>query len=178
MTCTRGARIDGRTAPAAGALAIILALACAGCGDDSAGVDVPGGRGALVSPFAEIATCVKAVYRGPATQLYSNRPYHTAKRVDAAVGLSFCRGARHGADVWIVEVAKPTTFVAFGTPAFGLERRGWMPSEAELLVAAAGVALDRVYSKRFAPGRYVIRQAFARTAPVVLWDDATVQLVR
>jgi len=167
---------------AAVALANLLAFAWAGCGDDAAddtaGGAAAAGRGALVSPFSEIATCAKAVYRGPETPLYSNRPYHTAQRVDAAVGLSFCRGARHGVDVWIVEVAKPTTLVAFGTPAFGLERRGWTASEAELLVAAAGVALDRVYTKHLAPGRYIIRQGFTRTAPVVLWDDAAVQLVR
>jgi hypothetical protein len=38
------------------------------------------------------------------------------------------------------------------------------------------VPLDRVYTKHFPPGRYVIRQGFTRTAPLVFWDEAAVRL--
>ena len=138
----------------------------------------PGGRGALVSRYQEITSCSKSVYRGPETILYADRPYHTAERVDAAVGLAFCRGARHGAKVWIVEVSKPTTFVAFGNEALGLDQRRWTPSEESLSVATSGAPLDKIYTRHFAPGRYVIRQGFATTAPVVLWDEVAVRLVR
>jgi hypothetical protein len=118
------------------------------------------------------------VYRGPETALYADRPYHTAERVDAAVGLAFCRGARHGANVWIVEVSQPTALVVFGSEAFGLERSGWAATPEPVFVAAAGLPFDRIYTKRFDPGRYVIRQGFAATAPIVLWDEAAVALLR
>jgi hypothetical protein len=94
------------------------------------------------------------------------------------VGLAFCRGHRHGTNVWIVEISKPTTLVAFGNEAFGLERRGWAPSEETLLVAAAGTPLDRIYTKRLGQGRYVVRQGFAPTAPIVFWDEEAVRLAR
>ena len=178
MAGTRGTRIGARAALVAVALANLLAMAWAGCGENSEGGAVPGGRGALVGPYDEVASCSKVVYRGPKTVLYSNRPYHTSQRVEAAMGLAFCRGARHGTNVWTVEVSKPTTIVAFGTAAFGLEQRGWTPSQAALLVAAAGVPLDRIYTKRFPPGRYVIRQGFTRTAPLVFWNQEAVRLVR
>jgi hypothetical protein len=160
------------------ALAGLLTIASAGCGQNPGSEAAPGGRGTLVIPYQKITSCSKAVYRGPETVLYADRPYHTAERVDAAVGLAFCRGARHGTNMWIVEVSKLTTFVAFGNEALGLEQRGWVPSEEALSVATSGVPLDRIYTKHFAPGRYVIRQGFATTAPVVLWDDGAGRLVR
>lgn len=178
MNGLRGKDHGARAAVIAVALASLLAMASAGCGEDRQREAAPGGRGALVSPYAEITSCEKAVYRGPETALYANRPYHTAERVDAALGRAFCRGARHGTKVWIVEISKPTTLVAFGSEAFGLERRGWVPIDETLSVAAAGLSLDRIYTKRFGPGRYVIRQGFASTAPLVFWDESAVRLVR
>jgi hypothetical protein len=178
MNGLRGKHSAARAAAIAVALANLLALASAGCGERSERRAPAAGRGALVIPYAEATSCAKDVYRGPETALYSNRPYHTAGRVDSAVGLAFCRGERHGANVWIVEVSKPTELVAFGNRAFGLERRGWAASEEDLFVAAAGLPLDRIYTKHFDPGRYVIRQGFTPTAPVVLWDEAAVRPVR
>jgi len=178
MNGARGKNIGGRALAIAVSLANLLALVSAGCGEEPEVRAAPAGRGDLVSSYAEITSCAKAVYRGPQTALYGNRPYHTAGRVDSAVGLAFCRGMRHGTNVWIVEIAKPTELVAFGNEAFGLERRGWTASEESLFVAAAGVPLDRIYRKHFDPGRYVIRQGFAPTAIVVLWDEAAVRVVR
>lgn len=178
MTDPRGKSAGARAALIAVALANLLTIASAGRGENPGSEAAPGGRGRLVSPYEKITFCAQAVYRGPETALYANRPYHTAERAETAVGLAFCRGARHGTNVWTVEVSKPTTLVAFGNEAFRLERRGWVPSEEPLLVAAPGVSLDRIYTKRFAPGRYVIRQGFAATAPLVFWDEAAVRLVR
>jgi hypothetical protein len=178
MNDVRGKNIGARAAVVAVALVNLLTIASAGYGKNPERDAAPGGRGALVSPYAEVTSCAKAVYRGPETALYANRPYHTAERVDAAVGLAFCRGTRHGTNVWIVEISKPTTLVAFGSEAFGLERRGWTRIEEALFVVAAGLPLDRIYTKRFGPGRYVIRQGFAATAPLVFWDEAAVKLVR
>ena len=175
MTGARETKTGARAAVIA--LASLLTIAPAGHGQNPGSQAARGGRGALVSPYREITSCSKAVYRGPETVLYANRPYHTAERVEAAVGLGFCRRARHGTNVWIVEVSKPTTFVAFGNEALGLDRRGWAPSEEVLSVATSGAPLDRIYTKHFAPGRYVIRQGFAATAPVVLWDEQAVRLV-
>ena len=173
MTSTRGGKA---AAVLAVGLAPLLAIAAAGCGETPGSDTVVKGRGLLVSPYAETTACVRAVYRGPETALYSDRPYHTAQRVEAAAGLGFCRGARHGTNVWIVEISRPTTLVAFGAASFGLERRGWSPRDEALLVAAAGVPLDRVYTKGYPPGRYVIRQGFTRTAPLIFWDQAAVHL--
>jgi hypothetical protein len=178
MAGPRETRTGARTAVIAVALASLLTISPAGCGQNPGSEAAPRGRGALVSPYQKITSCSKAAYRGPETALYADRPYHTAERVDAAVGLAFCRGTRHGTNVWIVEISKPTTFVAFGNEALGLDRRGWAPSEEALSVATSGAPLDRIYTKHFAPGRYVVRQGFAATAPLVLWDEEAVRLVR
>jgi hypothetical protein len=178
MNGVRGKNIGTRAAVIAVGLAIFFTIASAGCSEDPKPDAASGGRGTLVSPYAEVTSCAKTVYRGPETALYANRPYHTAGRVDAAAGLAFCRGERHGTNVWIVEISKPTTLVAFGSEAFGLERRGWAPIEEALFVAASGLSLDRIYTKHFGPGRYVIRQGFAPTAPLVFWDEAAVRLAR
>jgi hypothetical protein len=178
MTEAREGKTGARAAVIAVAFASLLATAPAGCSQDPESKAAPRGRGTLVSPHQKITSCSKDVYRGPETLLYADRPYRTAERVDAAVGLAFCRGARHGTNLWTVEVSKATTFVAFGNEALRLDQRGWTPSEETLSVVTSGAPLDRIYTKRFAPGRYVIRQGFATTAPVVLWDDEAVRLVR
>ena len=167
-----------RTAAIGLVLANLLVIAATACGENTPDDLLLRGRGPLVSPFDEITACEPGVYRGPQTPLYSNRPYHTAQLVAAARGLSFCRGARHGTNVWIVEIAHTTTLVAFGTGAFGLERRGWQASDDPVRVEAAGVVFDRVYTRRVEPGRYVIRQGFSRSAPIVLWDAEAVQPAR
>jgi len=174
----RGKNIGARAAVIAVALANLLTMASAGCGEAPEPGAAPAGRGALVSPYAELTSCAKTVYRGPETALYSDRPYHTAERAEAALGLAFCRGTRHGTNVWIVDISQPTALVAFGSQAFGLERRGWAATPEALSVAAAGLPLDRIYTKRFDPGRYVIRQGFSASAPLVFWDEAAVQLDR
>jgi hypothetical protein len=178
MNGVQSKNIGARAALIAVALANLLTIASAGCDENPERDAAPGGRGALVSPYAEVSSCAKTVYRGPETALYANRSYHTAERVNAAVGLAFCRGMRHGTKVWIVEISKPTTLVAFGSEAFGLEQRGWAAIEEALFVAASGLPLDRIYTKHFDPGRYVIRQGFAPTALLVFWDEAAVRLAR
>jgi len=157
------------------ALLNLLIFASTACGEDTPDEGLLRGRGPLVSDYDAITACEAAVYQGTDTPLYSNRPYHTAQPVRAAQGLGFCRGARHGTNVWILEVTRSTTLVAFGNAAFGLEGRGWTRSDEAVLVAAAGVPLDRIYTRRVEPGRYVIRQGFTRAAPIVLWDTAAAQ---
>lgn len=134
------------------------------------------GRGALVGPVEQVTTCQLATYTGADTPLYSNRPYRTTETVPALANLRFCRGARHGTDIWTLEVLRATELLALAGAVHALPERGWSAADVPVLVEAAGVPLDRLYRKRFEPGRYLIRQAFARTAIVVFWspEDARI----
>jgi hypothetical protein len=172
-TDTSGSRKKpARVRRAAIGLALLNLLTfAAGCGENLPDERMLRGRGPLVSEYDAITACETAIYRGADTPLYSNRPYHTAEPVRSAESLAFCRGARHGTNVWILEVTRPTTLVAFGNRAFGLERRGWTLDGAPVFVAAAGVPLDRVYTRRIEAGRFVIRQGFTRSAPIVFWNS-------
>jgi hypothetical protein len=136
------------------------------------------GRGPLVSPYADITHCATARYDGPETPLYSNRPYHTQAPVESVRGHVFCRGERHGTNVWIIDVSHATRLVAFGNADFGLEDRDWTASDESVRVEAAGIPFDRVYTRHVEPGRYVIRQGFSSSAPLVFWDDAAVAPAR
>jgi len=167
---TRRRPSRGRGAATCLALLNLLTFATTACAENPSDERILRGRGPLVSEYDAITACETAVYRGAETALYSNRPYHTAEPVHAVQGLGFCRGARHGTNVWILEVTRPTTLVVFGNQAFGLERRGWTPSDEPVLVVAAGVTLDRVYTRRIGAGRFVIRQGFTRSAAIVFWD--------
>ena len=158
------------------ALLNLLTFATTACGENPPDEQMLRGRGPLVSEYDAVTACETAVYRGAETPLYSNRPYHTAEPVDAVKGLGFCRGARHGTNIWILEVTRPTALVAFGNRAFGLERRGWTLSDSPVLVVAAGVPLDRVYTRHVGPGRFVIRQGFTRSAAIVFWDTEAARL--
>ncbi len=132
------------------------------------------GRGELVAPIERVTGCEEATYEGPATHLYSNRPYRTKAPVPALAGLRFCRGARHGTAVWTLAVERATDLFALAGAVHALSDRGWSRVEVPVSVEAAGVPLDRLYRKRFEPGTYLVRQGFARTAIVVFWspDDA------
>jgi hypothetical protein len=158
------------------ALCHFLTLATTACGQNDSDERMLRGRGPLVSEFETITACETTVYDGSETPLYSNRPYHTAAPVAAVQGLEFCRAARHGTNVWILEISRPTTLVAFGNRAFGLERRGWTLADAPVLVEAAGMPLDGIYTRRFETGRFVIRQGFTRSAPIVFWDPEVAQI--
>jgi len=159
-------RIGGLRAAALAAAAFL-----AGCSEPAEpAATAERGRGPLVSPYAEITACETAVYAGRATPLYSDRPYHTETDVAPALGLMFCRSERHGTHVWTLEIQRPTTLVVFGRDGDGLDARGWTPLDTPLAVRAAGRALDRVYTRAFDAGRFVIRQGFHPTAPIVLWD--------
>jgi hypothetical protein len=166
---------DSVRAPARLVALAIRWLGTAGCGDERPAAESTRGRGPLVSQHSEITACETAVYEGPETRLYSNRPYHTEQTANTARGLTFCRGERHGTSVWTIEVLRPTRLVVFGVRGDGLEDRGWTPSEEPLEVAAEGVPLDRIYTREFPVGKYVIRQGFTRAAPIVLWDSAAAQ---
>ena len=176
MVDLRKARPGLRARVVALAAAHLLTIAAAAGGDEAANRSWQRGRGPLVSLYADLTACNAAVYRGPETPLYSNRPYHTSERAEAALGLHFCRGPRHGTQLWIIEVSKPTTLVAFGNAALGLELRGWERSAASVRVEAAGLALNAIYTKKLPAGRHVIRQGFSATAPVVLWDSEAVKI--
>jgi hypothetical protein len=121
--------------------------------------------------------CRLALYEGPRTQLYSDRPYHTETRVQPIVGRVFCQAERHGTRSWIVEVARPTELLTLGNDGYHLEDEGWHRLGTSVRVEAAGVPFDALYSKRFAPGRYVIRQDFSRTPPPVFWSREDVRIV-
>ena len=173
-TRTKPSRVHG--AAIGLALLNLLTFAMTACDENLPDERILHGRGPLVSEYATITACETAIYRGAETPLYSNRPYHTTEPVHGVQGMGFCRGARHGTNVWILEVARTTTLAAFGNQAFGLEGRGWTLSDASVLVAAAGVPFDRVYTRRIEPGRFVIRQGFTRSAPIVFWDTKAARI--
>lgn len=156
----------------------LLAPAFTGCSEPPEAAGDLRGRGPLVSLHADITRCTTARYEGPETRLYSNRPYHTEGRVDSLLGLGFCRGERHGTNVWTIDVSQATTLRALGNVGFGLEDRGWSPQAERVRVEAAGTPLDRVYTRRVEAGRYVIRQGFTRAAPLVFWDESAVAVVQ
>jgi hypothetical protein len=136
------------------------------------------GRGELVRNYRSATHCREEVYQGPRTRLYSDRPYHTAEKVDVLAGLAFCMSERHGTRSWTIEVSKPTEIHVLGTEAYGLEQRGWKKLDARVLVDAAGEDFDSLYSRTFQSGRYVIRQGFSSTAPLVFWRPDEVQILR
>ena len=173
-TRTKPSRVHG--AAIGLALLNLLTFAMTACDENLPDERILHGRGPLVSEYATITACETAIYRGAETPLYSNRPYHTTEPVRGVQGMGFCRGARHGTNVWILEVARTTTLAAFGNQAFGLKGRGWTLSDASVLVAAAGVPFDRVYTRRIEPGRFVIRQGFTRSAPIVFWDTKAARI--
>ncbi|MBW2665692.1 MAG: hypothetical protein JRE13_05310 [Deltaproteobacteria bacterium] len=175
-TTTRSKTSRARGAAISLALLNFLTFATAACDQNPPDERILHGHGPLVSEYDAITACETAIYRGAETSLYSNRPYHTAEPVPAVQGMGFCRGARHGTNVWILEVTRTTTLTAFGTRAFGMERRGWTLGSASVLVAAAGVSFDRVYTRRIGPGRFVIRQGFTRSAPIVFWDTEAARI--
>lgn len=176
MRGTRGESAHARATVAA--LANLLIFGLAACGENPSVEEPARGRGLLVSPREEITACAKAVYEGPETLLYSNRPYHTEGTAAVARGLTFCRGARHGTNVWAIDVVRPTLLVVFGNAADGLDARGWTRDDEPLEVAAAGVPLNQIYTRSFPVGRYVIRQGFTPAAPIVLWDATAARLAR
>jgi hypothetical protein len=136
------------------------------------------GRGELVRDYRSATYCREEVYQGPHTRLYSDRPYHTAEKVDALAGLVFCMSERHGTHSWIIEVSKSTEIHVLGTETYGLEQKGWKRLDARVRVEAAGEDFDGLYSRTFQSGRYVIRQDFSRTAPLVFWRREEVRIVR
>jgi hypothetical protein len=136
------------------------------------------GRGELVRAYPFATHCTEVVYQGPRTRLYSDRPYHTEERVDALADLVFCESRRHGTSSWIIEVSRPTEIRVLGTEAYGLEEKGWRGLDERVRVEAAGAAFDTLYGKTFQPGRYVIRQDFSRTAPLVFWRREDIRIVR
>lgn len=136
------------------------------------------GRGDLIRPYRSAAHCLEDVYRGPRTRLYSDRPYHTEERVAALLGLRFCQSQRHGTHSWIIDVSQETEIHVLGTESYGLRDKGWRRLDTRVRVDAAGTDFDTLYAKTFPPGRYVIRQDFSRTAPLIFWRSEEVQILR
>jgi hypothetical protein len=135
----------------------------------------PRGRGALIAEHLPRGGCQATPYTGPETRLFSDRPYHTASRVEALDSHRFCRGKRHGTAPWLFEVERPTTLHALASADFGLEREGWVVADDSVRVAAAGAAFDRLYRRDLSPGRYVVRQGYATTALPVFWREGDVK---
>ncbi len=136
------------------------------------------GHGKLVAPLEEATSCELTAYEGPRTSLYTDRPYHTAIHSEALVGHVFCQTARHGTRSWIVEVSHATQMLALGNDGHQLAAMGWRRLDEGVQVEAAGARFDALYAKRFAPGRYLIRQDFSRTPPPVFWRSEHVRIVR
>ena len=148
-------------------LGLWVAIACAiGVTSSRAGGSDP----AEVRPFlrsgqvSKAHRCDRQEYLGAQTLLYADRSYHTEETLAELVGLHFCRAKRHGQALWILEVARPTHLLAIASDKHELEQGGWRPLDAAVRVDAKGLALDRLYTKPFEPGRHTIRYGRARTA--------------
>jgi hypothetical protein len=138
------------------------------------------GNGFLWPPGAPLALaprCDLVAYQGSQTALYLDRPYRTSVPVRELEGYSFCRSHRHGQEVWLVEVIRPTTFLTLASRRHQLEAAGWERLESAVRVDAAGVVLDGLYRRRVEPGRYAIPYGQARTANPVFWRPADTRLL-
>jgi len=123
------------------------------------------------------ARCEPVEYAGPETPLYSDRVYHTQQRVAALAGQVFCRGARHGSALWLLDVRERTTVHAIASDAYGLEDVGWQPVAEPVSVAAAGISFDRLYALPLQPGRHLLHYGHVATAIPVFWDPEAARIV-
>jgi hypothetical protein len=130
----------------------------------------------VIGPLPRHRGCELTEYRGSSTPLYTDRPYHTAGDVPELSGLSFCRGKRHGQEMWILDVTRPTTLYTLASASHALERGGWRRLPRPVRVDAAGLALDRLYAWRIAPGRFAIHHGHATTANPVFFDAANARI--
>jgi len=123
------------------------------------------------------AGCEEVGYQGPQTLLYSDRPYHTSGAVGPLEGYAFCRSQRHGQEVWLIEVLRPTTFLTLASLQHQLELAGWKHVDLPVRVDAAGLSFDRLYQRSVEPGRYAIHYGHARTANPVFWRPADARMI-
>jgi hypothetical protein len=141
----------------------------------------PAGSEALLrpagAPLPIASRCEQVAYQGPQTALYSDRPYRTGGMVPALTGYSFCRSHRHGQEVWLFEVVRPTAFLTLASGRHRLEEAGWRRTDVAVRVEAAGLPLDGLYQYSALPGRYAIHYGHARTANPVFWRPADVRLI-
>jgi hypothetical protein len=133
--------------------------------------------GSVLGPFEGRRACEAVDYAGPATPLYANRPYHTHERVVALEGHRFCRGARHGRGLRLLDVDRATTLYAIASEQHRLEQSGWTLLPETVRVEAAGLPLDRLYRKRIERGRYAVHYGRARTAHPVFWNPRDARIV-
>jgi len=126
-------------------------------------------------PLPVASGCEQVAYQGPQTALYSDRPYRTAGVVPALEGYSFCRSHRHGQEVWLFEVLRPTAFLTLASTSHQLEQAGWKKLDGAVRVEAAGVVLDGLYRYQALPGRWAIDSGHARTANPVFWRPEDVR---
>jgi hypothetical protein len=92
-------------------------------------------------------------------------------------GTLFCRGKRHGRDLWILDVSRATALFTLASAAHELEASGWRLFPEPVRVDAAGLALDRLYRLRVKPGRYAIHYGRATTASPVFWNPRDARIV-
>ncbi len=176
----------------AGRAALLLLALCSGAaggyafrasraGPEETGAASEESREPLVrpagAPLGIAPRCEQVAYQGPQTALYSDRPYRTSGVVRALEGYSFCRSHRHGQEVWLFEVIRPTTLLTLASRRHELEEAGWKRVDVAVRVEAAGLPLDGLYEHRVEPGLYAIHYGHARTANPVFWRPADVRLI-
>jgi hypothetical protein len=130
----------------------------------------------VIGPLPRHHGCLLTEYQGRSTPLYADRPYHTSGDVQELSGLSFCRGKRHGQEVWILDVIRPTTLYTLASESHALEQGGWRRLPGSVHVDAAGLDLDRLYAWRVEPGRFAIHYGHATTANPIFFDTADARL--
>lgn len=155
---------------------VVLVIAAPGAGGSAAAggdsetrIRPPSG---LIGPVPRQRGCALTDFQGPSTTLYADRPYHTNGPVPELSGLSFCRSKRHNQALWILDVTRPTTLYTLASESHSLEAGGWRLLPRTVRVDAAGLVLDRLYSRRVHPGRYAIHHGHATTANPVFFDSA------
>ncbi len=124
----------------------------------------------LVGPYRPAKSCRQVIYEGAGTRLYSNRPYHTRDKVELLVGRRFCQTSRHGTDISLLRVLKPTLLYALGTEKSTLADAGWTRVDTQVFVKGVGVHLNNLYAKRMPPGTYVVNHGYATTTTPLFWN--------
>ena len=134
-------------------------------------------------PVYPVASCKKAIYEGATTAFYSDRTYHTEKDLQAIKGLSFCFLGRHEKAFWLMDVLRPTTIYMLGTEKHNFVEKEWRKLPLPVTVKARGITLDRLYEKKFEPGRYILKSMplpngypFSRTVLPTFWNDEDVRV--
>ncbi len=128
------------------------------------------------SLVAPVSACTIATYTGADSLLYSDRDYRTTRVVRELVGLNFCRPARHGNDIWVVDVAARTTMYAIWPEDVLPNPGSWQDLETSVALTDEGLHSYRLKALDVGTGPHIINQAHSDPAAPVFWDSMAVRI--